>query len=612
MLTFSRALPAAALMGALLLTSCADNDDAGSPDGAEPGSDSTELSAEELAEQEQAEEEERLQEAVAEQEEALAGPTEQHRHEADELVAEMTLPERAGQVMIGEYSGTDADSAAELVEQHHLAGVILMGHNIPGVSGAVDTEALTAQIETIAASGAGGDENGEGRAVPPIISVDQEGGLVTRVGSPLTEWPTPLASGAVHQSAGELWSVGQFHRYMAEDLDELGFTVTFAPNADVTIGSDDPTMGSRTFGADPDSAGALAVQGLRGLADAGLAGSIKHFPGHGSVTDDSHNTLPLQQQSLSELRERDWKPFAEAIEAGAPMVMMGHIEVPEMEAEVPSSLSSAAYDEIRQMGHEGVVVTDAMNMAAIADRFGGDQAAVTALTAGADLILMPNSSPGAHSAIIDAVESGELDAERLDEAAARVVALVLWQQELAAGELAAGPGVSAPDELQGRMIYGTADEQDQAEDAGSQTEDESGDDLEELDASAVARHVAERAVTLVEGECEAELAGESLQIQGGTQQDRDRLAAAAQEAGLEVGGGPVVTLLGGSTPSSGDVVVALDRPEALADSTAETKVALYGRTSESFAALVDVLTGAEAPGALPVEVGPHPVGHGEC
>ncbi|TLP77176.1 glycoside hydrolase family 3 N-terminal domain-containing protein [Nesterenkonia sphaerica] len=617
MVSLARVLTPAALTAALLLSSCAGGDDAASPEGTEPAPEGAELSEEEIAAQEQQEDQARFEEAVDAQEAALAGPGEQHRSEAADLVAEMTPAQRAGQVIIGEYTGTDVDSAAELLEQHHLAGVILMGHNIPTSSGVVDIEALEAQIDALASSDRGTEE-GSGDAVPPIISVDQEGGLVTRVGAPLLEWPTPMASGAVHQASGELWSVGQLHRYMAQDLADLGFTVTFAPNADVTMGQADPTMGSRTFGADPDSVGPLALQGLRGLADAGLAGSIKHFPGHGSVTEDSHATLPVQQRGLSELRQSDWKPFAEVIEAGAPMVMMGHIEVPEWGQGAPSSLSAAAYAEIRDMGHEGVIVTDAMNMAAIADRFGGDQAVVEALAAGADLILMPHSSPGAHGAIIEAVESGELEADRLSEAAERVVALALWQQELMTGELEAGPGVSAAEQLRGRTVYGPLGSGGETEEPGGQTGGEDREDADDDDpavagdAAAVAEHVAVRAITLVEGECEAELVTEALQIHGGTEQDRQRLAAAAQEAGLEVGYGPVVTLLGGSTPGSGEVVVALDRPEPLADSAGGTKLALYGRTAETFDALVAVLTGAEAPGALPVEVGEYPVGHAQC
>lgn len=617
MFRYTQPLMATLLTGALLLASCGspEGDDAGPGTAEQPDSDSTELSPEEIAEQERAEAESARREAVAEQETVLSGPGVQHREQAAELVAEMSLEERAGQVLIGEYQGTDVDSAATLIQEHHLAGVILMGHNIPGDAGAADLEALTGQISTLSSAG------GEGRAVPPMISVDQEGGLVTRVGAPLTEWPTPMALGAVQQGAvlpggaglpgSGLHTAGQVHRLMGQDLAELGFTVTFAPNADTTIGAADPTMGSRTFGSDPDAVGELALQSLRGLADAGIAGSAKHFPGHGSVTEDSHYTLPVQHASLEELREHDWLPFTQVIEAGAPMVMMGHIEVPALDEGTPSSLSPAAYAEIREMGHDGVIVTDAMNMAAIAHHYGGDQAVVTALAAGADLILMPASAAGAHSAIISAVESGELAGSRLDAAAERVVALVLWQQELAAGELAAGPGVELPEELADRWLYGPPE----LDAPGQATEDPpSGAEPvgPELPAADLAAQVAAQSVTLVEGQCQAELVTEAVLIQGGTQQDRDRLAAAAQQAGLETGWGTVITLLGGSTPGSGEVVVALDRPEALADSSAETTIALYGRTPESFATLVEVLTGAAAPGALPVEVGPHPIGHSVC
>lgn len=638
-----RALTATALMGALLLSSCAtNNDDAAPGTTGEPSPGSTEMSDEEIAEQERAEREEEVREAIEDQEAALAGPGEQHQQQAADLVAEMSTAERAGQVIIGEYSGTDAESAADVIEELHLGGVILMGHNIPGGASSVDTQALAAQISTISQAGGaveeapGDDEEDSGdqessgqgsapRAVPPIISVDQEGGLVTRVGSPVTEWPTPMAHGAVYHAAADdagagLWSAGQAHWAMGSDLAELGFTTAFAPNADVTIGSTDPTIGSRSFGSDPHSVSALALQGLRGLADAGIAGSVKHFPGHGSVTEDSHQTLPVQPQSLDELRDRDWQPFAEVIEAGTPMVMMGHIEVPALQEGVPSSLSAEAYAELREMGHEGVIVTDAMNMAAIANSFGGDQAVIDALAAGADLILMPHSAPSAHAALTSAVESGELEESRLQEAAERVVALVLWQQDLLAGNLDAGPGAEAPDQLADRVAYGPVDTdydaalwEDGDDDAASadgegQVTSETGDS----DQEEAAADVASASITLVQGQCEVTLVEDSLQIQGGTEQDRARLAVAAEEAGLQIGSGPVVTLLGGTTPGSGDVVVALDRPDALADSAAETTIALYSRTDEAFDALIEVLTGAAAPGALPVEVGEYPVGHSDC
>lgn len=582
-----RSFPAAALTALVLLTSCAEQNDEGAPETPGQGAESPTESEQSGSEQQQ-EEEERIQQLLAEHEAALSGPSEQHDDEAAELVAQMSVEQQAGQVIIGEYSGTDAESAAQLIDDFHLGGVILMGHNIPGDTGSVDTEALRAQLGTIAAAGTGDDA--EERAAPPLISVDQEGGLVTRVGEPLTEWPTPMAYGAAAAADAEqgkdLARAG--HRGVAEDLAALGFTISFAPSADVTLGASDPTIGSRSFGSDPQLVAQLAQAGVRGLAEGGLAGSVKHFPGHGSVTADSHYTLPVQDASIEQLRDRDWVPFAESAEAGAPMVMMGHIEVPALEEGVPSSLSEAAYQEIRQMGHDGVIVTDAMNMAAIAQRYGGDQAAVDALAAGADLLLMPASAAGAHGAIVEAAESDQLPQGRLSEAAERVVALSLWQQDLAAGELAAGPGVEPAEELEEQL------------------------DGIEADGAEASRLVTESAITMVQGECEAQLVDEAIRIAGGTEQDRQRLAAAAQRAGIQLGWGTTVTLLGGSTPGSGEVVVALDRPEALAASTAETKIALFGRTPESFDALIEVLTGAEPAGGLPVEVAEQSIGHSTC
>ncbi|GAA1809547.1 glycoside hydrolase family 3 protein [Nesterenkonia flava] len=567
--TRPRGLVASFLLLGVALSACAGDDGVTSPSAHSDRESEDQQSQEAEAERER-------EEARRAYEQALAGPSDEHRAQAAELVGQMSVEQKAGQVLIGEYSGTDAASAAALVEQLHLGGMILMGHNIPGGTSSVDTEALAADLQTIAAAG------GEDRLVPPILSVDQEGGLVTRVGSPVTEWPAPMAYGA----ADDATLTRQGHQLMAQDLLELGFTTSFAPNADVTVGAADPTIGSRSFGSQPEAVAQLALAGIRGLAEGGLSGSVKHFPGHGSVTEDSHYTLPVQEASLEQLRERDWAPFAAAVEAGVPMVMMGHLEVPALEEGVASSLSAAAYEEIRSMGHDGVIVTDAMNMAATVG--GGDQASVRALAAGADLLLMPPSVPGAYAALVQAVESGELSEDRLNEAAERVVALVLWQQDLASGRLDAGPGVEVPEMLAEELP---------AEDA---------------DPAATALALSQAGLTLVEGECEAPLVDEAMQIAGGTEQDRARLAAAAEEAGLQVGWGPTVTLLGGSTPASGDIVVALDRPEALADSAGQTKLALYGRTPESFQALVEVLQGAEAPGALPVTVGEHQPGHSRC
>lgn len=589
-----RRAAAVGLALSLLLTGCAAGGDDGSgasgPSETTAGDGGTDqgLSAEQRREQ-------RRREAQQQREQALAGPAEEHREQAEELVSGMSTAERAGQVLVGQYDGVDAAAMAEQIERLHLAGAIVMPPNVPtGADGGVDVETLSGELERLQT--ATDDE------IPGIVAVDQEGGLVTRVGEPLTEWPTPMAYGAAAAGDGSegdgpdgsgLAVAG--HRAMAADLAELGFTMDFAPTADVTVGPADPTIGARSFSTNPQLVGELSLAATRGLAAGGLAGSLKHFPGHGSVEEDSHVALPRQDGSREQLRERDWKPFAAGIEAGVPMVMMGHLEVPALEEGVPTSLSAAAYGEVRDMGHDGVIVTDALNMGAIVDGYGPARAPVLALQAGADLLLMPSDVTTAHAAIVEAADSGEVSEDRLRQAAERVVALQLWREELADGELAAGPGVEAPEVLA-------------EEDEGGS--DDSGDSA---DSAEVAGELAEESVTLVSGTCGEDLASEGVRILGGDAQDRARLSAAAEDAGIPTGQGITVRLIGGGQSApGGDVAVALDRPSSLEGADAATRIALYGRTQESFAALVEVLSGAEAPGRLPASVGELGVGDGGC
>ena len=514
-----------------------------------------------------------------------AGPDDALRERAAKAVAQMSVEQRAGQVLVGQLGA--AGTSPEELERLHLGGVIVMGDAVPQTGGQADLDALAEELTAVQeALRAGRDWSG-------VVSIDQEGGLVARVKEPLTEWPTPMSYGAAlagqdADEAVELTADG--HRALAAELVELGFTVDFAPSVDVTIGAEDPVIGARSFGEDPEAVAELGAAAQRGLLESGVLGSPKHFPGHGSVDVDSHVTLPEQPLSVAELTERDWMPFDRLLEASSggeayvPMLMMGHLDVPELDAGVPSSVSAEAYRTLRGLGggeagdgYDGVVVTDALNMGALVERFGPDEAPVRALAAGADLLLMPSSIPGAHAALVSAVQDGEVPEERLTEAAERVVTMLMWRDALA-GEVAS---------------------------SGSPRED----------TAQVSEQVSASAVTVVDGVCDAPLVTDSLQIRGGEEADRARLTEAAQEAGLSVGSGPVVTLVGSARGTGqGDVVVALDAPFGLAESTASEDgalVALYGRTPGAFDALVDVLTGeAEAPGALPVQVGDWPAGTG--
>ncbi|HCB57735.1 MAG TPA: beta-N-acetylhexosaminidase [Arthrobacter bacterium] len=475
----------------------------------------------------------------------------------------MSVEEKAGQVLMPVYSGTDPEAQAATIERLHLAGSIIMGDNIPlDARGQADVAAMTAVNARLAQA-----TRADGRPWPGLIGVDQEGGIVARLGAPLTEWPTALSYGA----AGDVPLTKNAGRALAAEIASLGFTVDFAPDADVTIGPADPTIGARSMSGNPDQAGALAAAFSQGMQEAGVLPAVKHFPGHGSVTVDSHLDLPVQPATIADLEARDWKPFRAAIAAGAPMVMTGHIAVPALEPGVPASLSGPAYAALRGMGFNGVAVTDALNMAAVQKQYPGGSAAPTALAAGADLLLMPTDVGQAHAAIVSAVAAGTLPAARLDEAARRVATMMTWRGRTSA------PSGAAPG---------------------------SGGDI--------SARVSAAAVTVLSGPCGGPIVQGSIRIAGGSPQDRARFEAAAAKAGLGTGAGPLVSLIGyAGRPAGGDIAVTLDAPWPLQDSSTPVKIALYGRTPGAFDALVAVLAGkARAPGKLPAAVGSYPAGTG--
>lgn len=492
------------------------------------------------------------------------GPLQRDKDAAAAAVAAMTVEQKAGQVLMPFFTGADATAHAATIERLHLAGSIIMGDNVPvDAQKQVDPAAMAATTARLAAAA-----RADGRTWPGLIGVDQEGGVVSRLGAPLTEWPAPMSYGA----GGDAALTKEAGRAVASELAPLGFNVDFAPDTDVTIGPADPTIGARSMSGNPDTAGALGVAFSQGMQEAGVLPTVKHFPGHGSVTVDSHQDLPVQPATVADLEARDWKPFRAAVAAGVPMVMTGHIAVPALEPGVPASLSAPTYAALRGMGFKGVAVTDALNMGAVQKQYPDGSAAVAALAAGADLLLMPTDVGQAHASIVGAVAGGRLSPARLDEAAQRVVTMMVWRGRTPASFPGTPPG--------------------------------SGQDL--------SARVSAAAVTVVAGPCSGPLVPGAVQVSGGSPQDRARFEAAAARAGLAIGGGPVVSLIGyGGAPAGGDIAVALDAPWPLQDSAAPVKVALYGRSAGAFDALAAVLAGkATARGKLPAAVGSFPAGTG--
>ncbi len=492
------------------------------------------------------------------------GPQQRDLEAATAAVAKMTVSEKAGQVLLPSFAGLDHGAQAATVERLHLSGSMIMADNVPGTAtGLVDVPALTAATRRLDAASRSG-----GRTWPGLIGVDQEGGMVQRVGAPLTGWPSPMSYGA----AGSVPLATQAGAGLAAELAGVGFTVGFAPDADATIGPADPTIGARSLSADPRAVANLSVGFSKGMLAAGVLPAAKHFPGHGSVTSDSHKDMPVQKATLAQLKARDWKPFQAAVAAGSPMIMTGHIAVPALEPGVPASISKVTYAALRGIGFKGVAVTDALNMGAVIGRYRHGSAAPAALAAGADLLLMPADVNAAHAAIVSAVDTGRLPPARLDEAARRVVTMMIWQGRTKPKHPAAAPG--------------------------------SGEGL--------SARVSALAVTVLTGQCSGAHVAGRVRVTGGTAGDRARFAAAAQAQGITLGAGPLVNLIGyGGVPVGGDIAVALDAPWPLARSAAPTKIALYGRTPAAFKALLAVLAGkAPATGKLPAAVGTYRAGTG--
>lgn len=497
------------------------------------------------------------------------------RTATDRAVEGMGVEELAGQVIVAGYEGTSPRAAAELVEDG-FGGVIVFAANVP--------EEVTALRETTRAVQAAQERSG--RDWPAVVGVDQEGGPVQRLGEPVTQLPAGMAHGAAADPALSR----ELAAHSGAQLRALGVTMVLAPDADVTAGPQDPTIGIRSPGSDPaavaETAGALAA----GYREAGIVPVAKHLPGHGGVTTDSHEGLPVSDADVAALRERDLLPFTELAGQDVP-VMVGHIALTALD-DAPATVSAETLGALREeLPADTLVVSDALNMGALdaVEEESGTDRSVAALAAGVDLLLMPPDASAARAAIVEAVEAGELPEERLREAAARVVAT---QQEVA----------EPPSEAVLREGEG------------------------------LAARLAAASLTSLGPTCSPDVLdpGDAVRVVGGTRAQRQGLGEALAGQGLEVGsgGGSTVEIVAGGEYAAGrvedgrmpgeeasgqepspapshtaDVAVALDVPYGLAGSDAPVRLATFGDTPATLdhlaAALVD---GVEPLGRLPVEV----------
>ncbi|MFI2664789.1 glycoside hydrolase family 3 protein [Micromonospora carbonacea] len=264
-----------------------------------------------------------------------------------------------------------------------------------------------------------------------IVAIDEEAGDVTRIESGRgSSRPGNFALGAVDDPQ----LTAEVARDLGRELASVGVTLDYAPDADVNSNPANPVIGVRAFGADPDLVARHTAAWVRGLQSGGVAACAKHFPGHGDTRVDSHHDLPRIGGSRAQLDAAELVPFRAAVAAGVQAVMTGHLLVPALDPRLPATLSPRILGGLlrEELGFSGVIVTDAVEMRAVADRYGFAGAAVRALAAGADAICVggeradEDAARELRDAIVAAVVAGELPEQRLAEAAKRVGQLAAW------------------------------------------------------------------------------------------------------------------------------------------------------------------------------------------
>lgn len=364
--------------------------------------------------------------------------------QAKEIVSKMTLDEKIGQMIMPDFRQWKAqgESAvqdvtvmnseiAEIVDKYDLGGVILFANNVKDTE---QTVRLVNDYQQVAIN----DKDGN---LPLLLTIDQEGGVVTRLGTG-TNLPGNMAIGAT-RSEDDAYDSGYV---IGRELKSLGINVDFAPTVDVNNNPNNPVIHLRSISSNPDLVGRLGSKIIEGIQGQGVSAAAKHFPGHGDTATDSHYGLPVVNKSIEELRNMELKPFKAAIDKGVDMIMTAHIQFPQVEKDTyvskkdgqqiafPATLSDDIVTGIlrKELSYDGVVVTDALNMQAISDNFGESEAVKLTFKAGVDIALMPTilrskadvvKLENIINEVKAAVGTGEIPLERIDQSAERVVKL---------------------------------------------------------------------------------------------------------------------------------------------------------------------------------------------
>lgn len=345
-----------------------------------------------------------------------ADPQKQNKEQQTDLALEilnsMTPGEKIGQMFMVCFRGTTPNEDIKtMIQQYKVGGVILFKENITDME---QLARLTHQLQQFNPSG-----------VSLFIAVDEEGGRVSRLPKEAAGFPALKELGK-KADPEEAYRIG---RKMGNLLKKAGINVNFAPVMDVNNNPNNPVIGDRSFGNDPRLVKEMGINMMKGMQDAGIISCIKHFPGHGDTTVDSHDNMPVVKHDLEHLKQIEFYPFKGAVEEGADMIMTAHIKFPAIDPSgYPATMSKRILTDMlrKEWGFEGVVITDSMTMGAITKNFSLKEALIKSVKAGVDVILLPSETELQQEGIaimMDAVKHETITQKRINESVYRIIKL---------------------------------------------------------------------------------------------------------------------------------------------------------------------------------------------
>lgn len=329
-----------------------------------------------------------------------------------EKIKTMTLEEKIGQMVIIGLDGYNVnENTIDMIQNKKVGGFILFKKNIG------DSGQLLNLVNSL-------KEKNSNNKIPLLISIDEEGGKVSRVPDEFKNIPTNREIGKINDKNFS-YEIGNI---LAMQLSAFGINMDFAPVLDVNTNPNNPVIGNRSFGNDPNIVSNLGIATMKGIKDKGVIPVVKHFPGHGDTSVDSHLGLPSIENNLNRLNEVELVPFKNAIKDGADVVMVAHILMTKLDPDYPASMSKKVIGDILRadLNFDGVVITDDMTMGAIMKNYNIEDAAIKSVNAGSDIVLVCHNNDNQVNVINNlhkAVKEGEISEERIDKSVYRILKL---------------------------------------------------------------------------------------------------------------------------------------------------------------------------------------------